>query len=418
MKFLDRILGYNELNFYAIALDVGTEYVKALIFKVEEGVAHIVGAGRTHQALKDMQGGAITDISGVIANCSTALDSASKMAGVMPDRVIMGIAGELVKGATTTITYTRKNADKKIDQKELKEIMGRVQEKAYGQIRSQIAWETGKAEIDVRLVNAAIVDVRIDRHQVSNPIGFTGKHVKVDVYNAFAPMIYLGALESTAENLGLDLLGIAAEPYAVAKCVGMEQGKDFSAIFIDIGGGTTDIAVVRAGGLEGTRIFSIGGRAFTKRIARELDLVFGEAEELKLSYSRGTLEAHQKEQVQKVISDDIAIWLKGVTMILREFGDSELLPRRMLLCGGGSLLPEVRHSLASEQWHKDLPFAGRPIVEFIEPGDVNNVMDDTGTLRDTSDVTSMALANLAVELIEGVNPMADVLRKTAENIVQ
>jgi cell division protein FtsA len=347
----------------------------------------------------------------VIANCSKSIEEACNMAKITPEKVIMGIAGELVKGNTTEIVYSRKNPEKKIDAKELKEIMKKVQEKAFGQIQNQISWETGKDEVDIRLVNAAIVDVRIDRHGVANPIGFTGSNVKVGVYNAFAPMIYLRALETVAENLGLDLIGIAAEPYAVAKCTGGVEGADFSAIFIDVGGGTTDVAVVRSGGLEGTKTFAIGGRAFTKRIARELNIGFTNAEEAKISYSEGDLEERKKEKVEKILAEDIKIWISGVKMVLKEFGDAELLPNKILLCGGGSLLPEVKESLETDVWWEELAFSKKPKVEHIKPRDVENVTDSTGKLKDPSEITSMALANLAIDIIGGSNEINEMLKK-------
>jgi cell division protein FtsA len=411
MSFLDRLFGYNELANYGIALDVGTEYVKTLVFKVEGGKAFILGKSRIHQDLKDMQGGSITDIAGVIANCSKSIEEACAMAKVTPDKVIMGIAGELVKGNTTSIVYSRKMPEKKIDAKELKEIMKKVQEKAFGQIQNQIAWETGKDDIDIRMVNAAIVDVRIDRHSVSNPIGFTGNNIKVGVYNAFAPMIYLRALETVAENLGLDLIGIAAEPYAVAKCTGGVEGADFSAIFIDMGGGTTDVAVVRGGGLEGTKTFAIGGRAFTKRIARELNISFNQAEEVKISYSEKDLEEKKKEKVEKILAEDIKIWVSGVKMVLKEFGDAELLPSKVLLCGGGTLLPEVKDSLENENWWEELAFSKKPKIEHIKPKDVENIKNNTGKLKDPSEITAMALANLAIDIIGGSNEINEMLKK-------
>ncbi|MDD5732041.1 MAG: cell division FtsA domain-containing protein [Patescibacteria group bacterium] len=411
MSFLDRLFGYNELSNYGIALDVGTEFVKTLVFKVENGKAFILGRSRIHQDLKDMQGGSITDIAGVITNCSKSIEEACNMAKFTPEKVIMGIAGELVKGNTTEIVYSRKNPEKKIDSKELKEIMKKVQEKAFGQIQNQIAWETGKDDVDIRMVNAAIVDVRIDRHSVSNPIGFTGSNIKVGVYNAFAPMVYLRALETVAENLGLDLIGIAAEPYAVAKCMGGGEGQDFSAIFIDMGGGTTDVAVVRGGGLEGTKTFAIGGRAFTKRIARELNISFAQAEEVKISYSEGDLEEKKKEKVAKILDEDIKIWVSGIKMVLKEFGDAELLPGRILLCGGGTLLPEVKKSLDNMDWWEELAFSKKPKTEHIKPKDVENVKDNTGKLKDPSEITAMALANLAIDIMGGSNEMGEMLKK-------
>src|SRR3990172_9728124 len=83
---------------YAIALDIGTEFVKALILRVEAGRGIVVGVGRQRQRLQDMHGGGVTDIHGVISNAKLALEEAAEMAGLLPEQVIIGIAGELVKG--------------------------------------------------------------------------------------------------------------------------------------------------------------------------------------------------------------------------------------------------------------------------------------------------------------------------------
>ena len=112
---------------YAIVLDIGTEFAKSLIFKVEDGKGIIVGSGRQRQRLSDMQGGAVTDIHGVVRNCQKSLERAAAQAQIMPTQVIMGIAGELVKGNTTTIKYTRPDPKSKITLDELKDIVTRIQ---------------------------------------------------------------------------------------------------------------------------------------------------------------------------------------------------------------------------------------------------------------------------------------------------
>ena len=280
------LFGFGKKERAAISLDIGTEFVKALVFRIEHNTAYIIGAGRSRQQLSDMQGGRVTDIAGVIKNCESALNEAFDEAKIAPTQCVIGIAGELVKGSTSTVHYRRADAKEKITVKELREIIEQVQVKAFERTRSELAWETGQEELDVKLVNSAIVDVRIDGYKINNPIGFQGRDVQVGIFNAFAPIVHLGALQTIAEGLGLDLLAIAAEPYAVARGVGLEDASDLSSIFIDVGGGTTDIAVVRGGGLEGTRMFALGGRVFTKSVADILELPFGEAEEKKIAYSQ------------------------------------------------------------------------------------------------------------------------------------
>ncbi len=402
MKIVERIKRdkKQQIPHYA-ALDIGTEFVKALVFHIGEGgKAHVVGYGRQRQRLGDMQGGTVTDIGGVVENCAKALDEAEEMAGQIATSCIIGIAGELVKGTTTTVHYERLKPKIKIDYNELKNIVNKIQARVFEEARKQLAWETGHEAIDVKLVNASVVDVKIDGYRVTNPIGFQGKEVTVGVFNAFAPMVHLGALQSVAADLELDLITIAAEPYAVARSLGAQEAGEFNAIFIDIGGGTTDIAVVSGGGLEGTRMFAIGGRSFTKRLSNSLNIPFARAEEIKLAYSEDLLKEKSKKIVRDAIYADSLVWRSGVELALSEFSSLDLLPSRILLCGGGSALPEIKEVLSETGWYKDLPFSKKPNVHFIKPEDVVNIVDETNKIKDQQDITPMGLCNLVVEMGE------------------
>lgn len=420
MGFFSKILGGGKsLAEYYLSLDIGTEVVKALVFKVdlENGTGIVKGVGRARQGLKDMHSGAVSDISGVIENCQLAIEAAKAMAGVKKiEKAIVGIAGELVKGTTTTVHYERIKPEIRIDFPELKNIIQKVQWKAFDRIRQQLAWETGHNEIEVKLINAAIVDVRIDGYKITNPLGFQGKDVSIAVFNAYAPMVHLGALQTIADELKLDLLSIAAEPYAVAKSMGVDDMVDFSAIFIDIGGGTTDVALVRNGGLEGTKMFALGGRAFTKRLAAELGVGFEEAEAFKIRYAEGKLGKDVAEKIEKMFTDDCGVWLSGVELSLAEFSENDLLPNKIFLCGGGSGLPGIKKALTSLQWVKKLPFAKEVEVNFLQPKDVVNIFDETKELRDPQDITPMGLANLVLEIVGEEKVLAGILRRAVKMI--
>jgi cell division protein FtsA len=402
--------GRKKQSNWAISLDIGTEFVKALVFEVLDGQGHVRGVGRMRQKLSDMQGGGVTDIHGVAANCEKAIEQAAEQAKMLPDQAIVGIAGELVKGTTTTVKVTRQKPMTQIALTELQEIVNQVQAEAFQKARAELAAETGREEIEVQLVNAAIVSVIIDGYKVSNPMSYQGKELSVGVYNAFAPIVQLGAIETVIRELGLDLLAVSAEPYAVARCLN-EESTDFAAVFIDIGGGTTDVAVVRNGGVEGTKMFAIGGRAFTKRVAAVLGKNFSEAEEAKLKYSREELDKEETQLVKHALAGDARVWLSALQLALEDFGGGDLLPSKILLCGGGSNLPEIKQILSTKEWVKDLPFARQPDVQFIKPVDVASMVDETKTLADISEVTPLALANVGLDLIGNVGVMEDLMKK-------
>src|SRR5262245_52356365 len=234
-----------------------------------------------------MSSGTVADTSAVVDNCSVALQEAEEMAGFRPSQVVIGIAGELVKGFTTAHSQERARPDMRITEAELQKLIEGVQREAIREAERSITWETGLANVDVRLVHAAVVGAWIDGYAVTNPIGFQGRHVKIAIFDAFAPLVHLGALQSVAARLELELIEVVAEPYAVARVLNADQVKQAGALFIDVGGGTTDVALVRQGGIEGTRMFALGGRAFTKSIADRLELPFPRAESLKVDYARG-----------------------------------------------------------------------------------------------------------------------------------
>jgi cell division protein FtsA len=384
---------------YLVALDIGTEYVKALIGVITKNGIDIIGVGRTHQGLSDMQAGAISDIAGVTENCDRALAQAEEQAGVSVRTAIIGIAGELVKGTTTRVRVKRKVADRPLDMAELERIIRLVQDRAENKAKQQLAWELGGKDVEVRLVNSALVGIDIDGYAVSNPVGFQGRDVVVQLYTAFAPMIHIGALERVAQQLDLDLLAVAAEPFAVARSVlGDNNNATMSAILMDVGGGTTDIAVINDGGVQGTKMFGIGGRAYTRSVERELNIDFEEAEDSKIHLNN--LPAAKAKAATAALRKTLNVWTSGVEVALGEFTKLDHLPNKILLCGGGSSLDMLMDSLSESNWYADLPFTRKPSVQHIHPEEVVGITDSTGHVSDHTFITAMGLLRVGLDTLQ------------------
>lgn len=403
---------------YVVGLDIGTEFVKALIAKQNGDMLEIVGVGRARQDISDMHSGAIADISGVVRNCEEALSEAEDQAGLQAKRVVIGIAGELVKGVTNTIRYRRPQPDRPLDTAEMEFIIEKVQERAQGKAQRQIALETGNEEVEVKLVNSALVSIHIDGYKVSNPIGFQGRDVAVQIYTAFAPMVHIGALERVADELALELVAVAAEPFAVSRSVlGTDASSNFTAILADIGGGTTDIAVVNDGGVEGTKMFGIGGRSFTRTIASEMDLNYNDAEKLKVNIDSTQIKPSVKKEADKAIEKTLDVWLAGVELALGEFDSVDHLPNRILLCGGGASLTALTDALSERDWYKDLPFTKRPTVHHISPSEVVGITDKTGAASDHTFITAMGLLRVGYDTIVGSSD-ADTIKDKLNRILR
>lgn len=401
-----------------VGLDIGTEFVKALIARVRGDELDVIGVGRAHQGLTDMQSGAIADIAGVVANCDKALSEAEAQAGVSGKAAVIGIAGELVKGTTTTVHFKRGNAEEPISMAEMEHIIQVIQKRAYEQARASLSLEIGSKDVDVKLVNSAIVSIQIDGYKVTNPVSFQGRDVRIQLYTAFAPMIHIGALEHTARELDMELIAVAAEPFAVARAViGNDASSQFSAILVDVGGGTTDIAVVNDGGVEGTKMFGIGGRSFTRTLAQDLGWEFDKAEALKVRLSSHRLPAEQVQRAAKSLQKTLDVWLDGVELALGEFEQLDHLPSQLLLCGGGASLEKLVEMLEQSDWYKQLPFTKKPSVQHIQPKQVVGVHDATNELQDHTFITAMGLLRVGLDTLHSVPEKSGSVKQKLDKLL-
>ncbi len=405
---------------YIVALDIGTEYVKALIARstADSENLEIIGVGKSHQKLTDMQSGAISDIAGVVENCDKALSEAEEQAKVSARSVVIGIAGELVKGMTNTVKISRKDPTIPIDAEEMDKIITLVQQKSENRAKQQLAYELGGKNVDVRLVNSALVSIEIDGYPISNPIGFQGRDVVIGLYTAFAPMIHIGALEKTAQELDLDLIAVAAEPFAVSRAViGNDPNQNLSAILMDVGGGTTDIAVINEGGVQGTKMFGIGGRAYTRSIERELGITFDQAEKIKLNLSSNQIPTQKRPIIELALEKTADTWVSGVELGLSEFDKLDNLPYRMFLCGGGSSLDLLLDTLEQTDWYKNLPFTKKPVVHHIRPEQVIGIVDRTGSINDHTFITAMGLLRVGMDTIDFDPNASDSIKAKLDKIL-
>lgn len=415
IKIRDRIKRLRrgaDYEHYYTALDIGTEYIKALVVKREGRNGMVLGASRQRQEITDMQGGVPSNIQGIIDSCDRAMSQAEDMCDTIPGQAVIGIAGEQVKGLSTTVTIPRADPNLKINEVELLQTLQLVQKRAMREAQHAMSLELGVPDVNVKLINSAVTNVRIDGYAVSNPIDFQGKQMVITVFNTFAPLTHVGALQTIASELDLELIATVAEPYAMARCAATDEVYDFGGIFIDIGGGTTDIALIRNGGIEGTRMFPIGGRVFTKRLAARFGISYADAEAVKLRHSKGELPFEHAEKVTAVLARDAEVLVEGVAITLQEMAKGDRLPTAIYLAGGGSALPEVRNQLQAFRWEDKLPFARTPTVKSLRPVDIRGIYDSTGLLLDGQDITPMGLAFHAIQQqSEEQAPMFGLMRK-------
>lgn len=400
-----------------LALDIGTEYVKALAFSLspEENKIEVKAMAKEKQNPQNMAGGMITDIKGASETCGRTLRKLENLLKVKLHKAIVGVAGESIQGGVATVHYERSKASEKITQAEIKNIIQKVQWKAFENFRKNFAEEAGLTEANIRIVDAQILKVKIDGFEVKNPVDFQGKNITFEIFNSIAPMTHLSSILGVVKNLGLKIERIAAEPCSIANLVCSGKNAPARSIFIDIGGGTTDIAIVRDGAIDGVRMFSMGGRALSNRISESFGVGNVEAEDIKIKYSSGKLSSDTTKLIGNILREDMEIWIKGVKIALEKFLRNKFFPETIYLCGGGCLVPEIKQTIKNVFLEKEKFNAD---VQYLYPGAFSDILEDKfNILTDTSDMASLGLAGLA-KISRNENDFVGQALKRAVRIMQ
>ncbi len=388
-----------------LAIDIGTEYVKTVVYTIQKREVEVIGYSRTKQKESSMYAAFIINIKDVVdvidRSIGEAVTIAKETAGdtfIIPKDAIIGIAGELVQGVTVMVNADRDKPDTVINEKEVETLISRVKKHTFDNTKEEIAKEIGLKPTQVEEVNTYINSVYIDGVRVTNPVGYKGDELVYRVFSTFAPKIHISTVEQVAKELGLNVKHLIVEPYALTLGLKNIRNSDANAIIIDIGGGTTDVALVQNGDIIGTKMFAIGGRVFTKRVQKEFNLNYQDADKMKVDYSNNKLNSHDASVLTKAFDKDIKTWLTGVEISLEEFEDVSEYPSEIFLCGGGALLPQIQEGLMTHPWLQVLNFKKYPKVNFAFPTNIRDVLDKTKKANMPMDVTPLALARMSLEI--------------------
>src|SRR5690242_2969757 len=134
-KFLRKRSDYYR---HFTVLDIGTNLIKVLVVRREGPDGEVLGVGREPQAPAAMSGGAIADLESVIQSCNRALEAAEDMARTVPGQVVVGIAGELIKGFSSTIAYPRENSKSRVRSGEMSTMLQMRSEEHTSELQSHV----------------------------------------------------------------------------------------------------------------------------------------------------------------------------------------------------------------------------------------------------------------------------------------
>ncbi|MGA7172337.1 MAG: hypothetical protein WCB86_11130 [Candidatus Dormiibacterota bacterium] len=406
---------------HVTALDVGAQVIKALVLKKEAGEAIVLGVGHAEQGPGQIDPGQPVDLESVLEGCHAALEAAEDMAEVIPTRVIVGIGGARVRAVSNSGSRIRGRPQVRISKRELDDQVEGIQRRALREAQTRLDEESaGATDGALRLVHSSITAAKVDGQPVLDPLRYQGQKVELTVFNTFATEGQYAAVDEISQALDLELLETVAEPYALARLASTPEVLEAGAIFIDIGARTTTVSLVRNAVLESTRMFELGGRAFTRKLAHDMDLSLLLSESLKLRHSAGVLGGQEEAQVRRAMGESAEVLAQGVALVLHDLAKGQPLPTAVRLCGGGSLLPEVVEQLSVLRWTDYLPFVHPPTFRLLVPEELTAVHDTTGLLTSPADVVAMGLAYQGCGQIEDATEegpgLEGVLRKVSKAI--
>lgn len=383
-----------------VVLDIGTEVLKGILFTTDENGVNIKKVSRISQQEHAMKSGIIRNLDTVLENCKLAIEELTRdlLEEEYPKNVIMGIAGEYIQGVSIVVNYQREeNYDNEVSEKEQEKIIDKIRSRIEQSGKEDLSQRIGLKEEDIDILHITPTGTEIGGMPVNSLVGYTGKNVKLHFYASFAPKTYVEALKKVAESLKLNLLGIVSQPFAVARAFSGSSNPDFNAIFVDIGGGTTDVAVVEKGNVTDTKMFAFGGRVFTKEISKTLNLEYRYAEQRKIKYSDKELTPQLSSKIQTVMYGTAKLWMKTLKAALDSCDDVDIFPSTIYICGGGALLPEIKSVMLEFPWKKLLPFPIVPKIKIYTPDLLSDITDSSGKLKNIYDITPASLAKFAYD---------------------
>ncbi|MCP3986955.1 MAG: cell division protein FtsA [bacterium] len=247
-----------------VGLDIGTTKICAIVAERKENGIDVVGIG-THPS-KGLRKGVVVDIDSTVDSIKRAVEEAELMADCEISTVYAGIAGGHIDGLNSHGVVAVK--DREVSENDVRRVIDAAKAVAIPMDR----------EVIHVIPQEFIID---DQDGIREPLGMSGVRLEAQIHIVTAAVTSAQNIVKCANKAGLNVVDIVLEPLASAEAVLASDERDLGVCLIDIGGGTTDIAVFSEGSIKHTSVLSLGGYHITNDIAVGLRTPFDEAERIK-----------------------------------------------------------------------------------------------------------------------------------------
>ncbi len=329
---------------YTVGLDIGTTHICCVVGEVNErGQVDIVGLGEAPS--RGLRKGVVVNVDATVHAVKAAVEEAELMAGLNIESAVVGIAGGHIRSFNSRGVVAVAGRDRTIVPDDVKRVMDAARAVSIPQDR----------EVLHVLPQEFVVD---DEHGIASPVGLVGAKLEANVHIITAATTSVQNLVSCANRSGIEVRDTVLEQCAVAEAVLSKDEKDLGVALIDIGGGTTDMAIFEKGSIWFTAVLPVGGDHFTNDLAVGLRTPIPDAERLKKSQGCALASLVQENTVIEVptvggrksrqLSHQVMAEIlqpraqEIFTLFHNEIvraGFDKMLNAGVVLTGGGSLLP-------------------------------------------------------------------------------
>lgn len=325
-----------------VGLDIGTTKVVALVGEVEGRNIQIIGMGKAPS--RGLEKGVVVDIGETTASIKRAVEEAENMADVQIESVHAGIAGKHISSINNSGTVSISRDSRIVTKDDVRRVIETAQ-------AVQISPD---CEIIHVIPRQYIVD---GQEGITDPVGMIGTRLEVDVHIVVGARTAVYNIIRCVNNLDIDIQRIVLQPLASSYAVLNEAEKELGVVMMDIGGGTTDIAIFRNGDIWFSRVLPIAGEQITNDLTVGMKVPYEEAERIKVvegmpRLSEATSEEERieiidlsgerktvsKRKLAKIIEPRLEELFDLAMGEIEDAGYRDLIPAGVVLTGGTALL--------------------------------------------------------------------------------
>ena len=339
-----------ENNKISVGLDIGTTKIVAMIGRKNEyNKAEILGIGKSKSL--GVHRGVVNNITQTIQSIQQAVQEAEAEAGLKIEEVTVGIAGQHIRSLQHSDYITRTNSDVVIDEEDIDRLINQVH---------KLVMLPGE-----EIIHVLPQEFKIDgQAEIKEPIGMYGGRLEANFHVVVGQVSSIRNIGRCVKSSGLELEGITLEPLASANAVLSQEEKEAGVALIDIGGGTTDLAVFKDGIIRHTAVIPFGGNVVTEDIKEGCSIIEKQAELLKIKFGSawpgenkdneivsipGLRGREPKEitlkNLSKIIHARVVEIIEQVYVEIKNYGHEEQkkkLIAGIVLTGGGSQLKHLK----------------------------------------------------------------------------